>query len=205
MLEKRNVKTPETIPDKESGKVTSNDKAKGAQDATAVPTSKVAAGPSPGTAKKPLGAKEVIPFEWKLVGKSSGFFLTLFKAVEQQEVEAQLERVRKEGYYTDLRILDANAKIEQPPAARAAAKAHLREKKAAPAVKATKAAKPVKPVRVSSGAIKKSSSGKRTKRSTVSARRSPAKSITAKTAAGAARKKAKPSKTTTKRVAKKKK
>jgi aconitate hydratase len=55
-------------------------------------------------------------------------FLTLFKAVDQAEVEAQYERVRKEGYYTNLRVLKAAAKIKQvkpimpPPASRKAAK-----------------------------------------------------------------------------------
>lgn len=64
--------------------------------------------------KKPLGVKEVIPFKWKLVGTAHHMTLTLFKAVEREDVEAQLERVQKEGYYTDLRILEKDAKITQP-------------------------------------------------------------------------------------------
>lgn len=64
--------------------------------------------------KRPLGTKEVIPFAWKLVGLSHDVALTLFKAVERTDVEAQYERVKREGYYTDLRILDINEKVKQP-------------------------------------------------------------------------------------------
>ena len=39
--------------------------------------------------KKTLGQKEVIPFEWKLIGDAEGYSLTLFKAIEREEVEAQ--------------------------------------------------------------------------------------------------------------------
>ena len=66
------------------------------------------------TGKRPLGTKEVIPFEWKLVGVAQGFALTLFKAVDLADVEAQLERVKREGYYTDLRILGIDEKVKQP-------------------------------------------------------------------------------------------
>lgn len=69
-------------------------------------------------AKKPLGVKEVIPFKWKLIGQSQGMTLTLFKAVELEDVEAQRERLHKEGFYADLRILDADAKVEQPKTAK---------------------------------------------------------------------------------------
>ncbi|UCE58202.1 MAG: hypothetical protein JSU63_12255 [Phycisphaerales bacterium] len=69
---------------------------------------------APATPKKPLGAKEVVPFEWKLVGEAQGMILTLFKAVEHPEVEAQLERISKDGYYSNLRILEADTKIVQP-------------------------------------------------------------------------------------------
>lgn len=64
--------------------------------------------------KKPLGVKEVIPFKWKLVGTAHHTTLTLFKAVEREDVEAQLERVQREGYYTDLRIFEKDAKVVQP-------------------------------------------------------------------------------------------
>jgi hypothetical protein len=64
--------------------------------------------------KKPLGTKEVIPFEWKLVGYTGGTAVTLFKAVDRQDVEVQYERILKDGYYKDLKILDINAKVVQP-------------------------------------------------------------------------------------------
>jgi len=67
--------------------------------------------------KRSLGVKEVIPFAWKLIGRSGDLFLTLFKAIEREDVEAQLERVRAEGYYVDLRVLEANAPIKQPKGA----------------------------------------------------------------------------------------
>lgn len=63
--------------------------------------------------KKSLGQKEVIPFEWKLIGDAEGYSLTLFKAIEREEVEAQFERVQKEGYYKNLKILTNNAKVAQ--------------------------------------------------------------------------------------------
>ncbi len=90
--------------------------------------------------KKPLGVKEVIPFKWKLVGTVNHTTLTLFKAVEREDVEAQLERVGKEGYYTDLRILEKDAKVIQPkqPPKPPEPKAAKPTKAAAPAPKATK-------------------------------------------------------------------
>ena len=110
--------------------------------------------------KKPLGVKEVIPFKWKLVGGSAGMILTLFKAVELEDVEAQLERLSKEGYYKDLRIMDVNEKIDQPKQTvrarekvRAAAKSEKDEKdrKAEAAAKAPRAARS-EPVRISRSA-----------------------------------------------------
>lgn len=81
------------------------------------PEAVVEAGPpgvvGAGPGRKPLGAKEIIPFKWKLIGKSSGLFVTLFKAVEQEEVQAQFDRLQREGYYTELQIVDVNAKVEQ--------------------------------------------------------------------------------------------
>ena len=68
----------------------------------------------PVAGKRALGVKEPIIFKWKLVGTSQNMTLTLFKSVEREEAEAQLERLGKEGYYTDLKILDAEAKVEQP-------------------------------------------------------------------------------------------
>ena len=70
-------------------------------------------GPVPG--RKSLGVKEPIVFKWKIIGRSAGMNVTLFKAVEREEVEAQLERLTRDGYYTHLQILEASAKVEQPP------------------------------------------------------------------------------------------
>ena len=67
--------------------------------------------------KKPIGVKEVPAFEWKLVGLSCGVRVTLFKAVERPDVEAQLGRLRKDGYYKELEILDNDAKVTQPKSA----------------------------------------------------------------------------------------
>jgi hypothetical protein len=58
--------------------------------------------------------KEPIIFKWKLIGTSNNMTLTLFKAVEREDVDAQYERTQREGYYTDLKILDADAKVDQP-------------------------------------------------------------------------------------------
>ena len=98
------------------------------------------------TGKRPLGTKEVIPFQWKLVGVSDGIALTLFKAVEREDVEAQLERSEREGYYTDLRILDIDEKVVQPkPPKPPKAAVRRRAKKARrPPAKAAKQKKPAK-------------------------------------------------------------
>ena len=69
-------------------------------------------GPVPG--KRALGVKEPIIFKWKLIGTSHNMALTLFKSVEREEAEAQLDRLQKDGYYTELKILEAEAKVEQP-------------------------------------------------------------------------------------------
>lgn len=91
-------------------------------------------------AKRAIGPKEPPPFKWKLIGHARHMALTLFKAAEREDVEAQLERTRKEGYYTNLQILDINTKVEQPPQPKPTKKA-LREMEVARKEKATKAAK----------------------------------------------------------------
>lgn len=85
-----------------------------------------AANPGGPAAKAPLAvpqrsssAKEVIPFEWKLIGESQGFALILFKAIERDEVEAQLERVQRDGYYGNLRIIGNTEQVKQPASAKA--------------------------------------------------------------------------------------
>ncbi len=74
----------------------------------------VPAAHGPVAGKRALGVKEPIIFKWKLVGTSNNMTLTLFKAVEREDVEAQFERTQREGYYTDLKILEADEKVDQP-------------------------------------------------------------------------------------------
>ena len=74
-------------------------------------------GPQTASHRRGPGGKEVVPFAWKLVGESFGAILTLFKATERAEVEAQLERARADGYYSNLRILENSEETKQPPSA----------------------------------------------------------------------------------------
>lgn len=82
-------------------------------------------GPVPG--RKSLGVKEPIIFKWKVVGRSGHMNVTLFKSVEREEAEAQLERLTRDGYYTNLQIMEAAAKVEQPPQPKEAKKAKVKE------------------------------------------------------------------------------
>jgi hypothetical protein len=59
----------------------------------------------PSAPRRAPGTKEIIPFQWKLLGESRGAILTLFKSVERSETEAQFDRARDEGYYSKLRIV----------------------------------------------------------------------------------------------------
>lgn len=105
-------------------------------------TSKVGAGTGNApVGKKTLGQKEIIPFEWKLIGESSGCFLTLFKAIELDEVEAQMERVRREGYYKNLKILSNTDKIVQSKTGLKVKLAATDSKKEAKSLKAAKFSK----------------------------------------------------------------
>ena len=70
------------------------------------------------TAKKVVGSKDVVPFAWKVIGVSESTTLVLFKSSERAEAEAQLVRLSGDGYYTDLRIVDIDAKIVQPKPAK---------------------------------------------------------------------------------------
>lgn len=74
----------------------------------------------PGVARKSMGTKEIIPFAWKLIGRSGELMVTLFKAVERDDVQAQFDRLTAEGYYRDLQIVDVNFKIDQPKQIKAA-------------------------------------------------------------------------------------
>jgi len=121
-----------------------NDKQPGKNESAASPSpgsgadSKTPAKPAP-TGKRPLGTKEIIPFEWKLVGDSPDAALTLFKAVERDDVEVQYERVKQEGYYKNLRIMDVKAKVEQPKPKKPVRPPSVKKaKKSAPAPKTKK-------------------------------------------------------------------
>jgi hypothetical protein len=96
-----------------------------------------AAGPVPG--KRALGVKEPIIFKWKLIGTSHNATLTLFKSVEREDMDAQFERTQREGYYTDLKILDADAKVEQPVQPKVTKKASPRIERGAKAAAASTA------------------------------------------------------------------
>ena len=100
------------------------------------PAPPAAVAAAPVTRRKPIGPKEVIPFEWKLVGKVDGLFITLFKAVARGDVEDQSERVQRDGYYTDLQILDINTKIQQPEVVKPPKPARKSQSTTRPAAKA---------------------------------------------------------------------
>ena len=121
--------------------------------------------PGPVAAKRALGVKEPIIFKWKLIGTSHHMTLTLFKSVEREEAEAQLDRLQKEGYYTDLKILEAEAKVEQPlplkgakkPSPRIEPSGKTTEKTASRADGGRRAAPPPAPSARKSGAVKTAS------------------------------------------------
>ena len=134
---------------------------------------KEGAGSSTATAvaKKPLGAKEIIPFAWKLVGTSQDTVLTLFKTVDRAEAEGQLARLQNDGYYTDLRVLEIDTKVDQPKGTKAAKAAPRAAEQAAktkkkPAKATGKAKRPAKktilPARKAAPAIKASSAATKT-------------------------------------------
>jgi len=125
------------MPSSKSDKTTDPKTPEKSQAAAVKPAenAQVAAKPVGNTGKKPLGVKEVIPFEWKLVGSSGGLVLTLFKAIERDDVEAQRERVEREGFYQDLRVLPANEPLKQVKAIKAAKDKAAKSLGAAPAMK----------------------------------------------------------------------
>lgn len=140
--------------------------------------------------RRSIGAKEVIPFAWKLVGRSDGMTLTLFKAIERDEVEAQLERSVREGYYTDLKILPI-APPPPPPVIAATAPLSMPEKsapKGTPPPKTKVEAKPTaraesKPAKSAAPSKKEAASGKRTKPAAVKSAKAGTKKTTKKAAA----------------------
>jgi len=123
--------------------------------------------PAP-TGKRPLGTKEVIPFEWKLIGISQNIALTLFKAVDRADVEAQYERVKREGYYTDLLIVDINEKVKQPKPVKDTARRRARKTAGAAKKLATRAAKRKRTAKATAGSVRPSRK-KTTKKATTRA------------------------------------
>lgn len=93
------------------------------------------------TPSRSPGTKEVIPFEWKVVGRSAHTTLVLFKSIERKDAEAHFERLRSDGYYKDLAILANNAKIVQP---KGHPKPSTKSEKTTKSGKATKSVKPAK-------------------------------------------------------------
>jgi len=184
--------------------------------------------------KPPLGVKEVPAFKWKLVGTASYSTLTLFKAVEREDAEAQLERVLRDGYYQDLKIVDIDAKVQQPKQPASVRKQQAADaKKEATAAKKAAHKKAMKKAPRTSGTIKVSMKNATrkfttkkagTKKTTpkkpaakkasvqnkaVTKKKSPKKAAPAKKTAGKkttdSAKKAAPKKTTPKKTARKKK
>lgn len=117
--------------------------------------------PRPGPRRGAPGAKEVPAFKWKLMGRSGDMFLTLFKAVEREEVEAQLERLGKDSYYRDLRILDADTVVPQSAQVRAKIKQAIAQVK--------------KPIKLSTAKKAPTAKPKKTPKPTTTESTSPAK------------------------------
>jgi len=133
-------------------------------------------------AKKPLGTKEVVPFAWKLIGHTRGTAVTLFKAVDRQDVEVQYERILKDGYYKDLVILDINAKVAQPKQAKNAKPAGAGKPPAKPAVVKNEkpAPKPAPKNAVINAAAKKTPTRPPSKKTKAAAKKTPPSRTTAK-------------------------
>ena len=120
--------------------------------ATAAASGATAAAGTTGTAAVPMrkpgrrapGAKEVIPFAWKLIGTSADLTVTLFKAIEKVDVEAQLERLRRDGYYKNLEVLDVDAVVVQRVPAKKSARPKSVPAKAVASAKASASAAPAK-------------------------------------------------------------
>ena len=198
---------------------TQHDKVDGAKGAVVKPAEASTPSPPAAPPRRGPGTKDVPPFQWKLIGDCTGFSMTLFKSVEREEVEAQLERVRKENYYGNLRILDVNEKVRQSAAAKAAVRAAQREKKqrnsplmptAKPAATKQAAAPAPKPksAKKATAARPSRASGKKTtaaKKATKAKPKAKTKTSTKKPAEKTARAKSTKKRTAKKRTARKKK
>jgi hypothetical protein len=97
----------------------------------------------PSPPRRNYSVKEPPAFKWKIAGYVNGLTVTLLKAVERDEVEAQLERLQAEGYYRGVDIYPIEAKVPPDPLAARFA----REEKAARRLAAPKPTrKPAKAV-----------------------------------------------------------
>ncbi len=110
------------------------------------------------------------------MGRSGDMFLTLFKAVEREEVEAQLERLGKESYYRDLRILDADTVVPQSPSVRAKIKQAIAQVKKPIKLPTTKKAPSAKPKKAPKRTAESTTPAKRMPKATVKAKAAPTKS-----------------------------
>jgi len=154
--------------------------------------------------RKPLGVKEVPPFAWKLLGSSAGAVVTLFKSAVREEVEAQQDRVLRDGYYSDLKVVDIDFKVVQPRTPKKKKTAAARAKKAKTSAKPAPKPKTTKQKTTAERKVKKKKTA--TKKATSSAKRTTSKrSSSAKSSAAASKKKATATKSKTKRTPKAKK
>ena len=129
-------------PDGKAGLPAATTAAPSAAATPSAPATPVAGGvPVRKPGRRAPGAKEVIPFAWKLIGTSGDLTVTLFKAIEKVEVEAQLERLRRDGYYRNLTVLDVDAVVTQPVVAKKSARAKKPSAKTTPSGKASAPAK----------------------------------------------------------------
>jgi hypothetical protein len=62
-------------------------------------------------ARKPGAPKEVIAFQWKVVGRSGDLNLVLFKCVERADADREYQRLLAEGYYGNLGVHPVKAAI----------------------------------------------------------------------------------------------
>lgn len=160
--------------------------------------------PAGGTPRRAPGQKEVIPFAWKVCGYAyDGHTLTLFKAVECADAEAQLARLQQEAYYEGLKVYGIDEAVPPSPLARklqaAKDRAARRQKKTRKKV-VSKGSSPKKSASAARASARKATRSRGTARTPASrktsAARTTGKKATArkKTASARSRKKASPTK-----------
>lgn|GEM_PF-2170202 len=184
-----------------------------AVEADATPGAAVETQKEPPPARKTLGTKEVIPFEWKVIGRSGEMILTLFKSVERADADAHYARLDNDGAYKDLQVVAINHKIVQSKSVKEqfVAKAFRDKedvggrggsaKKSAGRVRAKKT--PKKETRITSKKTLKKTAAKSTRPTSKKAVKKAAKK-TAKRSETTAKKKASTKKAATKKTVKKK-